>query len=302
MLNRLYGTPPTFLYQLKCLLKTSRLLFTLVLITPAYAESPLWKVSKGNDHLYIGGTVHVLGYRDYPLPKEFDEVYKQSEMLVFETDINEMQSPKNQALMASKMIYQDGSKLEQHLKSSTYKALEQYLKPLGIPVITFEDYRPGMVSIMLTMMELRRLGIMGAGVDQFYNNKAVNDKKNIGKLETIEEQISFLEKMGEGDPDEFILYTLREMKNMEEMFKSLKQAWRIGDNRKLAELALDPLKEFPETYQMLVVKRNKAWVPQIEAMLKTKEIEMVLVGALHLVGEESVLKQLEALGYKIKNL
>ncbi len=278
------------------------LVIALLTALPIFADSPVWEVSKGDDHLYIGGTVHVLGHKDYPLPKAFEDVYKKSQMLIFETDIGEMQSPKNQALMTATMTYQDGSKLKDYLKPATYKALEKYLKPLGIPVITFEDYRPGMVSIMLTMMELRKLGIMGVGVDQFYNSKAVNDKKTIGKLETIEEQLSFLEKMGEGDPDEFILYTLDEMKNLSETFSSLKKAWRVGDNESMVKIAVDPMKDFPETYQMLVVDRNKAWVPQIVKMLETKEIEMVLVGALHLVGKDSVLKQLEALGYTVKNL
>ena len=59
-------------------------------------------------------------------------------------------------------------------------------------------------------------------------------------------------------------------------------------------------KDFPDTYQNFIVKRNKAWVPQIEAMIKAKEIEMILVGVLHLAGEDSVLNQLKALGYKIE--
>lgn len=278
------------------------LMMAVLIALPTFADSPVWKVSKGDDHLYIGGTVHVLGHKDYPLPKQFAEVYKKSQMLVFETDISEMQSPKNQALMAATMTYQDGSKLKDYLKPATYKALETYLEPLGIPVITFEDYRPGMVSVMLTMMELRKIGILGVGVDQFYNSKALNDNKTIGKLETVEEQLSFLKKMGEGDPDEFILYTLDEMKNLSETFSSLKKAWRTGDNETMVKIAVNPMKDFPDTYQMLVVDRNKAWVPQIIKMLETKEIEMVLVGALHLVGDDSVLKQLEALGYTVKNL
>ena len=32
--------------------------------SPAWAESPVWKVSKGENHLYIGGTIHVLTQAD----------------------------------------------------------------------------------------------------------------------------------------------------------------------------------------------------------------------------------------------
>ena len=37
-------------------------------------------------------------------------------------------------------------------------------------------------------------------------------------------------------------------------------------------------------------------------MLTTPEVEFVLVGALHLVGEEGVLSKLEAKGYTVKHL
>lgn len=276
------------------------LFVSLAFILSAHAKSPLWKVSKGDDYLYIGGTIHLLGYNDYPLPAEFEKVYKNSKILIFETDMGGAQSPEFQEKIEKAMKYSDGSTLKQHLKPETYAALEAYLKTLSIPIEAFEDFKPSMVSMTLSVMELQRLGVNGAGVDLFYNSKAVDDHKTIGKLETLDEQISFLKKMGEGDPDEFILYTLREIKNMKTVFNEMKKAWRQGDVNKLAEIGIKPLQAFPETYQMILVDRNKAWVPQIEVMMKTKEIEMILVGALHLAGKESVLNQLKALGYKIE--
>jgi len=286
--------------NLKILLRSLSLLIFFSLILPAHADSPVWKVSKGDDYLYIGGTIHLLGYQDYPLPAEFEKIYNKSKMLVLETEISKAQELEFQEKMQAIMTYTDGSKLIDHLKPATYKALEEYLKSTGIPVETFEDLKPSMLSMTLTIMELRKLGITGAGVDAFYNQKAVDDHKIIGKLETLDQQLKFIEKLGADDPDEFMLYTLREMKNLASTFNNMKQAWRNGNMEKLAEIGITPLKEFPGTYQMILVDRNNAWVPQIEAMLKTKDIEMILVGALHLAGKDSVLNQLKALGYKIE--
>lgn len=281
---------------------TKFLVFFFCLFLPHFvvAKSPVWQVSKGDNYLYIAGTVHVLGNDDYPLPPAFEEAYNNSVYIIFEVDINKMESPEVQTMVASKMKYVDGSTLQDHLKPETYAKLEKYLEPLGIPVVTFEDFKPGLVSMMLTMMELKRLGILSVGVDKYYNAKANKDHKLLGKLETIEEQISFLANMGSDDPDEYILYTMREIKQLSPMFKSMKKAWRTGDTKKLAEIGITPLKEFPEIYQMLIVGRNNAWVPQIEAMLKTEEIELLFVGALHLAGKDSVLKQLEELGYTVE--
>lgn len=266
----------------------------------AHSESPLWKVSKDGNHLFIGGTIHLLSYNDYPLPDAFEKVYKKSQMLVFETDISKTKSPEFTQKLQASMKYDDGSTLKDHLKPETYKILEDYLKKLKIPIIAFEDFKPGMVSMTLSIMELHRLGINGAGVDLYYNSKAVDDHKSIGKLETAEQQLKFLKQMGEGDPDEFILYSLNEIKTLKSMFNAMKDAWRKGDMEKMKEVGIEPLKEFPETYKMILVDRNKAWVPQIEAMLKTKEIEMILVGSLHLAGDDSVLKLLKDRGYKVE--
>jgi len=277
------------------------LIASLLISSSVFAKSSLWKISKGSDHLFIGGTIHLLSKDDYPLPADFEKIYSQSEELVLETDMQKLQQPEIQMKMLQQMSYQDGATLKEHLKPETYTLLEDFISTSGLPMQAIESYKPGMVSMMLTVIELKKLGIDVAGVDQFYTNKAMNDQKKLGKLETVEQQMSFLASMGQSDPDGFIRYTLRDMTELPKMFNDLKIAWKNGDTKKLAEIAIIPMKkDFPETYQALLVKRNKAWVPQIEKMLKTKEIEMILVGALHLAGKESVLTQLESLGYEVE--
>ncbi len=273
----------------------------LALSFPASAKSSLWKVSKGDDHLFIGGTVHMLSKSDFPLPPEFEDIYKQSEQLIFETDMKKLQDPAIQIKMMQTMTYQDGSILKDHLKPETYKALEDYASTAGIPMLMINNFKPGMAATMLTMLELKKLGVDSEGVDAFYNNKASNDNKTLGKLETVDSQIKFLASLGENDPDGFIMYTLRDMKKLPQIFGDMKTAWKTGDIQKLKDIGIAPIKsEFPDIYQNLIVKRNNAWIPQIEAMMKTKEIEMILVGALHLAGDDSVLAQLKNLGYTIE--
>jgi len=273
----------------------------LALTFSASAKSPLWKVSKGDDHLFIGGTIHMLSKSDFPLPAEFEKIYKQSEQLVFETDMKKLQEPEMQMKMFQKLSYQDGTLLKDHLKPETYKALEDYTAKAGISMLMIYKFKPGMAATILSVIELQKLGVDSEGVDAFYSNKATEDKKVLGKLETVETQINFLASLGEKNPDEFIMYTLRDMKKLPEMFGDMKNAWKTGDTQKLTDIGITPMKsEFPDIYQNLILKRNNAWIPQIEMMMKTKEIEMILVGALHLAGDDSVLAQLKKLGYTIE--
>ena len=71
----------------------------------------------------------------------------------------------------------------------------------------------------------------------------------------------------------------------------------------MQKITISPWKDrLPKIYNSLVVERNNKWIPQIETMLKTKEVELILFGALHLIGEEGILSQLKKLGYTIENI
>jgi len=78
-------------------------------------------------------------------------------------------------------------------------------------------------------------------------------------------------------------------------------SWKAGDLDTLdKEMGQKMKEETPNVYQALVVDRNKKWLPQLEQMFKTQEVEMVLVGALHLSGSDGLLAQLKKSGYQVK--
>ena len=51
----------------------------------SYSKTSLWKISDGENTLYLGGTVHILRESDYPLPEAFNEVFEKSNIIVFES-------------------------------------------------------------------------------------------------------------------------------------------------------------------------------------------------------------------------
>jgi len=107
--------------------------------------------------------------------------------------------------------------------------------------------------------------------------------------------------MGKGRENDFVLYSLKDLENIEDIMQKLKSAWRNGHQDEMAALSLDEMRrDFPGIYQQLLVERNQNWLPRIEAMLKDPGTEMVLMGALHLVGKESVLHALREKGYRIE--
>lgn len=272
-------------------------------IANVLADAPVWKVSKGDDTVYLGGTIHILTAADYPLPAEFDKAYTNAATLVFETNMDALKTPEFQAQLMQSLMYSDGRSLKDDINAETFAALEKYCQSVGIPVEGLLNFKAGMVSVTLTMLELQKLGLMGTGVDEFYTEKAKQDKKAIDELETVAEQLSFLANMGVGEEDQLIIYTLRDIASLETMFEDLKTAWRTGDNESMRKLGLLPMKtEFPSIYNLILKDRNDNWLPRISEMFNSPEIEFVLVGALHLVGEDGLLNQLKKDGYVIEQL
>ncbi len=278
-------------------------LLLLFFSLPVYAGTSVWTVEKDGNRLFIGGTVHLLTASDYPLPPAYEKAYNGSVKVVLETDMQKLQSPEYQAIMMRELSYSDGRNLEQVVNQDTYAALEQFFSKRGIPMAGIIGFKPGMVSIMMTMVELQRLGLAGIGVDAYYSTKSINDQKKLGQLETVETQIAFIASMGAGQVDEMLIYTLADIESLPELMNSMKDAWRQGNLTELKAVGITPFKnEFPDIYQALIVDRNNAWLPKIEAMVETSEVEFVLVGALHLAGDNGLLAQLVARGYRVRQL
>lgn len=285
-------------------MKYSRFLtFFSLLICYQVTSAPVWKVSNGAHHLYIGGTIHLLSAEDYPLPEVFDEAYQSADTLVFETDIQSMQQPNMQQKMQHMMSFQNGKTIQQVLSKDTYKMLQQHLSDRGIPIQSIEGYKPGFLAILLTVVELSKIGMVEKGVDEYYSTLASKDGKKQDWFETPEFQIALLADLGKGNEDQLIRYTLADLASIPDVMSELVNYWREGDMKKLSALSIDPLKqEYQDIYEDLIVNRNKQWVLSLETMLSNKDIELVLVGAMHLAGPDSVLVDLANKGYKIEKL
>jgi len=270
----------------------------------AFAEGPVWEVSKGGHKLYIGGTIHILAKEDFPLPTVFDEAYAKAEHLVFEINPDDVNTLETQQIFMKHMLYKDGHNLSQGLSQEVYKQLATFLSSRGLSIASFAQYKPGMMIMMLSVMELQRQGMTQDGVDSYYSKKANEDGKIKKQLESINDQVTLFSNMTEALGNEAVQQTLRDLERLPEMITPLKAAWRKGDMTAMAQAAeLDVWqRDYPKLYNMMFVKRNNAWLPQIQRMLETTPTELVLVGALHLAGPHSVLTQLQSAGYQITPL
>ena len=279
---------------------TLGIILNLCLSLSVAADTSLWKVQGRTSVTYIGGTCHVLRKTDYPLPEEFVKAYEDSDIIVFETEIDELNRPETQAMIIKKGCYNDKLSLDKVLSTRTYDLLKQYCETLGIPVFSLNKFKPSMVVLTLLGLELQKLGINQTGVDNYFYHKATTAGKKIEGLESVKDQIEFVLSLGEGSEDDFIDHSLKELKKTNQIINELISAWKQGDEDKLYKLCLAPMKkEYPDLYTTLIAERNREWLSKIEHYLQTPQKELILVGVGHLVGPDGIIDHLRRSGYRV---
>lgn len=268
------------------------------------AQSAVWKVTKENSTVYIGGTCHILRATDFPLPKEFDAAYAASGTLYFETDLARMNDPATQQLLLSRGMFQagDGS-LEQVLDPDAWKAVQDYCAKAGLPIAQATQFRPWLFTMMVAVVELQKIGVTMEGVDMHYFKRGTADRKAFGALEDFEHHFNYIATMGAGHESELVKSTIEDLTGLPAIFNALVAAWKAGDLAKIEELMLREVRvKYPAIYQQLIVDRNRLWVPKIEELFATPGTEFVLVGFGHLSGETGLVAALKHRGYVVEPL
>ena len=267
----------------------------------SHAASSTWTVSNGENTLYIGGTFHMLKPTDYPLPKEFEQAYQKADWLVFETDISKLGSADFNKQFINAMKLPSGQILADTLSPKAYAELIYYAAKNNIDIGQFQHFKPQLVALIISLRELKKLGLSAQGVDTYFGKKAAEDNKTMSELETLDEQINYIATLSEGNESALMLQTIEDFVKLPNELEQLTHAWRSGDIEQLNEIGIKPIsKDYPKVYQSLIVERNQRWLPKIEQLLQQPGKKFILVGAMHLAGKDGLLEQLALKGYQVE--
>ncbi|MBM4233817.1 MAG: TraB/GumN family protein [Gammaproteobacteria bacterium] len=259
----------------------------------------VWQIDGPKGRVYLAGSMHLLR-RDRPaLPPAIDAAYREAESLVMEIDADALDEQKMAALMLRTSSFTDGRSLPLVAGENRWKIVRDLLAKAQVPEAFAASLEPWGATILLTTLEYARLGFdPELGVEKQLQQRAARDQKEIDGLETAEFQLSLLDSLPLAKQLQLLDVTLAELDDMPSMVDDLYAAWRSGDVRRLDELLLEGYRETPNLYDDLVDRRNRNWVPQVKALLERDEDTLVVVGALHLVGERGLIGLLEREGLR----
>jgi len=263
----------------------------------------LWHAQGASNSVYLLGSIHLLRAQDHPLPSVIDAAYEDAEVLVMELDMDDLDAAATQQLFNEKGVLRDGTTLRDLMGEESYRRAAIAAEASDIPIDLLAKSEPWLAAITVEMMALYRIGFdPKMGVELHMTSLAIQDGKPIEGLEAIEEQLAFLDGLSLQAQRDMLLQTLEDSANIAESIDDLIHAWRHGDIEFLESQMLDSLAEHEELSEALVTNRNVRWVSQISELLDDRDDYLIIVGALHLVGEDGVPNLLAQKGVEIRQL
>ncbi|MCK4979777.1 MAG: TraB/GumN family protein [Candidatus Delongbacteria bacterium] len=282
------------------------LLVAVFYLSAANDIGMFWKVkdSKGNDKVYLLGSIHVVPDDLYPLKKDIEVAFKASNYLVVEADVANIDMAKVQQLTMQHGMYSAGKDLKSAIPEDLYVKLAEELKKTGMFTIDLAAaMKPWLISLTLAQLQLMQMGLnMENGIDMHFL-KLAKDKKEILELESAEFQIELLSSFSDELQIEFLKSAVEESPNMKEKFDNMLDAWRKGDTKKMVKVIKEEYKDKPKLqpiYDKLIYDRNVTMTDKIEGYLKDKSDKkyFVVVGAGHLVDKGGIVNLLNKKGFK----
>lgn len=273
------------------------------LFAGALQAQPLaWRATlPGADgELLLLGSIHVLRQQDYPLPSLVDALYDQADAVLMELELDEIDPLTMQAQLVSAALIGNRERLGDLLEPRLYALVDTEASRLGIELSMLDQFEPWFVALTLSSIGIAKLGYQPEmGLEQHLLAQARRDHKDILGLETLADQVAVFDTLSEPEQAALLEQTVQELHTTDLAMTSLIEAWRRGELQDLVSQLAEDFEDFPELYDELVLKRNAAWSDRLASLIRDGRTFLVVVGALHLVGEGNVLERLEDRGFEI---
>ena len=269
----------------------------------AQGDSPaLWKVAGPKGSVFLFGSFHLLPADVKWRTPAVDKALNEAAVIVFETDLAGALDPQaSQALIAKHGLLPPGQTLDGVLSRGTRAELDRAATDLGVPVPALAPLRPWLAAVTLGIQFVVNQGFDPSnGVEQQIYTWAKAGGKRLGSLETNESQLRVFADLTREQEIALLTVTLRQVRETPKMLGDMLAAYRKADLAALERALNLGLDDFPVLRKRLLKDRHDKWLPQIEKMIADGRPHVIVVGAAHLVGPDSVLAMLRAKGVKVE--
>jgi len=278
----------------------------LLLCAPAFAQGhgpALWKISGAETSIYIFGSVHALKPGTVWLSEDLHRKISSATAVYMEVSAEEQQPEVLVRLIRRYGLLPQGDSLEKHLPDSVYAKLAAALGQLGMPEAAYDRLKPWTADMVYTAGKFDQAGYSRtAGVEATIIGLAKAGHVPVEGLETAEFQIALLSSLTEPEVVEMLKDDLADKDQIPSVMSRLTQSWSSGDVNDLAAHFVEDGGGDPELRRKLITDRNASWVGKIRAIMAKPGSYVIVVGAGHLVGSESLIALLQKAGVTVERV
>ncbi|KLV09309.1 polysaccharide biosynthesis protein GumN [Photobacterium aquae] len=277
---------------------SKKLLRKLLLLIPflgttAYAEPAVWLAKSPDRQFILLGSIHAGNEQLFPLPKAFLQQWPNADGLVVEANILAPTRPHlDPTIPSAGTILTDVEKAT--LADIANKAGLSYPALLQSP--------PWLTAISLQMSMAQQAGLTPQqGIDIKLLKRASHDNMPILELESVQQQVDLMEAMPDHGKD-LLISTLTEWHSVKSQLNCLTRAWRAGDQAQLSAL-FEQSQYSDQTSDALIFDRNHNWAESLSSSPAYHQGKyMVVVGAMHLIGQQGLPTLLKQKGFTVTQI
>lgn len=280
-----------------------------------YARGNLWTARRGDRTMTVVGTDHLSDPRHAATVAAVGPLVDGARALLVEA------GPEEEAAIRRAfgenpglLTLTEGPSLLELLPEPEWARLSAAMAARGIPPFMAAKFRPWYVSVMLSVPPCA----MGAmtdpkGLDRLLIDRAAAGGVPIRALEPYDTLFAIFDAVTMEEQLAMIRSALRQEDRVADMSVTLTDLYVRGESRATWEFmrlqsgglpGLTPERvgaDFARMEDLLMIRRNRAWIPVIEAASAESPI-VVAFGALHLSGEAGVLNLLGEAGWTLEPL
>jgi len=272
--------------------------------SPVRAAPAMWRVTSATSEIYLFGTLHALQPgADWRTPA-YDAAYAKARTVWFEADLGAA-DPASVALIVNRYGVDPDKGLSEKLPAADLQELQG-----EADLDRIEHLRPWAAALMLSMQPAAIKGAkVESGADLAVTRQARAGGKAIRTFETLEDQARMFAGLPEPAELQYLTDVIHERHappqkiSLNPSVSPLESEWLAGDLAKLGPGLVDDLAHGnPGLYDALLKRRNLAWADKLAREMAGNNVELVNVGALHMVGPDGLPALLAARGFKVERI
>ncbi|MGG9962529.1 TraB/GumN family protein [Ferruginibacter sp. SUN106] len=257
----------------------------------------LWEISgkQLSKPSYLFGTFHLICKDDIPFGPQLKTAVKSVNEVYMELD---MDDPGRLTGALQLMNMKGDTTLKSLYSTEEYKKLQLFFSDsLQMPLAMFQSMKPVFLEAMLypKMLPCKTM----SGVEEELLLLAKENKKPIQGLETMAFQASVFDSIPYTGQAKELLKAIDSLQAYKKYFEVMVKAYKSQQLKKMQELLSNKDFGMEDNQDILLDKRNKNWVTQLNTIMK-KESVFIAVGAGHLVGDMGLISLLRKEGYKVR--